>query len=100
MFRVDAAAVELGRVPYWAKGIASFLHDRNALGGSAIPKKTLPRSDRILLPNVSSVTRLRTLFQKHRIAKVDFLQIDVEGYNYHVLKQFDFSRAAILKILT
>ena len=33
---------------------------------------------------------LAGLFNKHKITKIDVFQVDVEGYDYHVLKQLDF----------
>jgi FkbM family methyltransferase len=98
MIRVDPEAVELGRVPYWAKGIASFFHDRNALGGQRISKDDFEKISPHIISESIRCDTLAHLFQKHSITKVDLLQIDVEGYDYHVLKQFDFSRLRPLAI--
>ncbi|MCS6316685.1 MAG: FkbM family methyltransferase [Nitrospira sp.] len=92
MIRVDPEAVELGRVPYWAKGIGSFYHDRNALGGQRISDAEFATIRPHIISETVRCDTLENLFQKHRIHKVDLLQIDVEGYDYLVLKQFDFSR--------
>jgi FkbM family methyltransferase len=98
MMRVDPEAVELGRVPYWAKGIGSFFHDINALGGQRISEAEF----QTIRPHVISETvrcdTLENVLRKHDIHKIDLLQIDVEGYDYHILKQVDFSRLRPLVI--
>jgi FkbM family methyltransferase len=35
---------------------------------------------------------LASLFSKHEISKVDLLQIDAEGFDYDIIKMFDFNR--------
>lgn len=92
MIRVDPEAVELGRVPYWAKGIGSFFHDRNALGGQRISEAEFATIRPHIISETVRCDTLENLFRKHSIHKVDLLQIDVEGYDYQVLKQVDFSR--------
>ena len=92
MIRVDPEAVELGRVPYWAKGIASFFHDRNALGGQRISEEDFAKIRPHIISETIRCDTLANVFGKHFVTKVDLLLIDVEGYDYHVLKQFDFSR--------
>ena len=92
MIRVDPEAVELGRVPYWAKGIGSFFHDRNALGGQRISEEEFATIRPHIISETVRCDTLENLFRKHNIHKVDLLQIDVEGYDYQVLKQVDFSR--------
>ncbi|MDP9133078.1 MAG: FkbM family methyltransferase, partial [Nitrospirota bacterium] len=91
MIRVDPEAVELGRVPYWTKGIGSFFQDRNALGGRRISEEEFAKIRPHIISEPIRCDTLPNVFRKHCIAKVDLLQIDVEGYDYYVLKQFDFS---------
>lgn len=98
MIRVDPEVVELGGVPYWAKGIASFFHDRNALGGQRISEEGFEKIRPHIITEPIQCDTLANLFQKHHVTKVDLLQIDVEGYDYHVLKQVDFSRLRPLVI--
>ena len=33
-----------------------------------------------------------TLLDRHHVKKIDLLQIDVEGYDYELLKSFNFER--------
>jgi hypothetical protein len=33
-----------------------------------------------------------TLLDRHKVDRIDLLQIDVEGYDYELLKMFDFER--------
>ena len=33
-----------------------------------------------------------TLLNRHQVKRIDLLQIDVEGYDYELLKLFDFER--------
>lgn len=55
----------------------------------ALQKKA--RGRRVEVVEVYAVT-LETLIAKHNIAHVDVLQVDVEGYDFEVLKQFPFER--------
>jgi len=43
--------------------------------------------------------RLQTLFDKYKISKVDLFSLDVEGYEYKVLKGINFSKTKIDYIL-
>src|SRR5690606_10682341 len=38
------------------------------------------------------VSTLAQVLAEHDVFRIDILQIDVEGYDYEVLKQFDFDR--------
>lgn len=63
------------RTAEWERGFASVL----------------PRlaSDRCIAETVPCIT-LDTLLRRHRVARVDLLQIDAEGYDYEILKRLDF----------
>ncbi len=39
-----------------------------------------------------AVVTLQALLKKHKVTKIDILQIDTEGYDYHVLKQIPFDK--------
>lgn len=84
MHRVPASAVEQQHVPKWGLGAASFYTDRNALGFSAAQ------------PHLSTeevcASTLATLLSQHPLQRIDVLQIDTEGHDYHILRQFDFAR--------
>ncbi len=61
----------------WERGIASLL----------------PRSDseRFVAEAVPCIT-FDTLLDRHHVSRIDLLQIDVEGYDFEILKQVDFRR--------
>jgi FkbM family methyltransferase len=92
MHRISPDVLSNGTLPTWTKGIASFFNDRNALGGSRIPASTFEQIRPHIAVEKVLCDTLDNLFAKHAITKVDVLQIDVEGYDYQVLKQVDFSR--------
>ena len=92
MIRIEPSALDLGLVPPWAKGIASFFHDRNALGGQRISEKDFQQIRPHIIHERVQCDTLANILAKHAITKIDVLQIDVEGYDYHVLNQIDFSR--------
>jgi FkbM family methyltransferase len=48
-------------------------------------------SDRSIAEVVPCIT-FDTLLRRHRVSRVDLLQIDVEGYDFELLKQIDFPR--------
>jgi FkbM family methyltransferase len=72
--------------PYWIDQIASF--DRATLEGHA--DRIVGVAERIVEFPVASLT-LPTLIARHGLTSVDLLHVDVEGYDYEVLKQIDFS---------
>jgi FkbM family methyltransferase len=92
LFRVDPKAVRTGKVPDWAKGISSFYQDRNAIGGQGISRAEFDCiRPHVLEENVPCDT-LANILRRHGVIKIDVLQIDVEGYDYHILKQLDFEQ--------
>ena len=70
-------------LPDWANGIAS-LDKRHHL------KSNTP-SENIVEERVKGI-RFDTLFKKHKVEKIDFLQVDAEGYDYDLIKMFPFDR--------
>jgi FkbM family methyltransferase len=92
MYRVSPNAMSDGALPSWTKGLGSFFTDRNALGGVGVSAEQFEA----IRPHVTTQTvRCRPLGEvllQHRVAKLDLLQIDVEGYDYHVLQQLDWQR--------
>ncbi len=89
---MNPEAVETGLVPIWAKGIASFYQDRNALGGQRISREEFERIRPHLITEQVRCDTLANLLERQGVSKIDVLQIDVEGFDYHVLKQVDFER--------
>lgn len=92
MTRVKPEAVAQGLVPSWAKGMSSLFEDRNGLAGHRISEEDFQKIRPHIVHEVVQCDRLENILRKHHVSKIDLLQIDVEGYDYHVLKQVDFSR--------
>jgi len=72
--------------PYWVEQTASF--DRATLESHG--DRVAGVKDRIVEAPVASVT-LPTLVAGHGLEAIDLLHVDVEGYDFEVLKQIDFS---------
>jgi FkbM family methyltransferase len=72
--------------PYWVDQIASF--DRATIRSHADVIAGV--EERIVEVPVASLT-LPTLVSRHGLASIDVLHIDVEGYDFEVLKQIEFS---------
>jgi len=64
----------------WQRGVASLL-----------AKPGLETQDMVTTEMVQCVT-FDTLLTRHRVKRIDLLQIDVEGYDYELLKLFDFEK--------
>jgi len=66
----------------WEKGLASFY-----------PTKTLAGYEKedIEIEEINCLT-FDDLIDKYNVNKIDFLQIDVEGYDYEIIKQIDFNK--------
>jgi FkbM family methyltransferase len=72
--------------PYWVDQIATFSRD-TLLSHAGVLAGV---ENRIVEVPVASLT-LPTLVARHGLGAVDVLHIDVEGYDFEVLKQIDFS---------
>jgi FkbM family methyltransferase len=92
MQRVRADAVEAGRLPPWAGGIASLVPERNALGGRGLP----PEQHAAVVAEIETVEveciDFKTLADRYEIGEFDVLQIDTEGYDWLILRQIDLVR--------
>ena len=80
---VDGAVVH----PAFA-GMATLLPARNGMSSEADRAIVQQYGERIRVPCLT----LKTLLARHRITEIDLLHIDVEGYDWAVLQQFDFTR--------
>lgn len=82
----EAAKEALGeRLPYWYDQLGSF--DRNHI---------VKHLDGLLEPYIVAVelpcVPVQDILDRNAVTRVDLLHIDTEGYDYHVLSQFDFAR--------
>jgi FkbM family methyltransferase len=66
--------------------------------GSFIPEVTLKNSceinniEKYLTSEQVSCLTLEALIRKHNVNKINLLHIDTEGYDFDIIKQFDFQR--------
>ncbi len=85
----------------WASGLSSFLksHLEEKIDNGYIEKKATKTG--IKLPNdkakwidfdtIDCLT-FDTIFEQEEVINIDFLQVDVEGYDYEILKLFPFQK--------
>lgn len=87
LYRVSSAAAGL---PSWTKGIASLDPQHHRRSGTA--------AEHIVAETVPCMTWERLLAQ-YKIDRIDYLQIDTEGYDFEILQMIDFDklRPAIIK---
>lgn len=82
MHRIPTEYITNGDVPKWGMGTASLYNNRNALEFDKVrPFIVEEEVDCMTLPE---------LLDAYKVKKIDLLQIDTEGFDYHVLKQLDF----------
>ena len=80
LYRVPTEAIKRAGLPDWVMGMSTF-----------VPGKLDCYQPHVVEQAVACIP-LAKLLAKHRPAKVDILQIDAEGYDFKILKQFDFAR--------
>ncbi|MEP7308713.1 MAG: FkbM family methyltransferase [Acidobacteriota bacterium] len=61
----------------WKRGTASLLHR--------------PDSEHFVAELVPCIT-LDTLLKRHQVSRIDLLQVDVEGYDFEIIKLIDFKK--------
>lgn len=83
LYRVRPAAHH----PAWCEGIGSFNRDH-----LLAQKAQVPDIEEYIVQEEVACILFASLVQKHRILRVDVLVIDVEGYDFEILRQFDFER--------
>lgn len=69
-------------VPAWADCLASFSREHLISNFDNVKGEV----EEITVPAMT----FRTLLEKHRLATVDLLQIDTEGFDYEIIKMIDF----------
>jgi len=97
LWRFNPEAVEKGLLlPHFA-GISSFvmedlLSDSGVLGRSSPNAETTAILRKLVQPVAVQCRTMESLLQVFSIDRVDILQIDTEGYDFVILKLFDFAR--------
>jgi FkbM family methyltransferase len=84
MFRIPPGRIEENGLPDWAAGLGSLYADRNALAWPQLAPHVIQQPVRCLT--------LPALLAKHRVERIDVLQIDTEGADFAVLMQLDWRR--------
>lgn len=97
IWRFNPVAVERGLLPPHFAGISSFLmedllKDSGVLGRSSPNKETTEALRSLLQPVPVQCRKMDSLLREYGVANVDILQIDTEGYDYIILKLFDFAK--------
>lgn len=72
--------------PDWVKGIASMDFEHH--------KKLKIDSKDIIEEKVETDTLMNILSENYNSKKIDYLQIDTEGFDYEIIKMIDFSKLA------
>lgn len=81
IYKIDKDYMNL--YPDWVKGIASF--DINNLTRFKFIKREHILEERV------TTEPLMNIFLESNFTKLDYFQVDTEGYDYHVVDMFDFS---------
>jgi FkbM family methyltransferase len=86
MYYVDETATDSNGqpVPEWQRGVASM--DR-----AHVERHLRPEMYEAITQTTVECLSLASLLARNNVRKIDLLQIDAEGDDYVVLKQFDFS---------
>lgn len=90
MHRIPSHHIADGSVPKWGEGLASFYPDRNALAFADVSP--------LMVEEEVRCCTLPELLEAQGVTRIDVLQIDAEGNDYHILKQLDFTRFTPLVI--
>jgi FkbM family methyltransferase len=97
IWRFNPVAVERGLLPPHFGGIISFvmedlLKETGALAASCPDEETMTVLRSQLRPVAVQCRTMDGVLREHGVERVDILQIDTEGYDYVVLKLFDFAK--------
>ena len=86
MYYVDGAATDSNGqpIPEWLRGVATVDYGH-------VEKHLRPEMYGAIRQITVECLSLASLFARNKVRQIDLLQIDTEGHDYVVLKQFDFS---------
>lgn len=87
---VAIASVE-GHTTLFRLKESAITHEWQRMVASVLPRPELAEMGTVEAVRVPCVP-LQTLLDRHGIDRVDLLQIDVEGFDYEVIKMVDFNR--------
>jgi len=83
-------------LPAWSYQLGSFLPNQTESFLVLNPEEPTLRAfveDNLVAERLPCET-LTGICEKHGLSKIDFLQVDAEGYDFHVLASLDFNRFA------
>jgi FkbM family methyltransferase len=74
--------------------VPDFMHGMTSVSPDVLQLQRwqLPEVDKLIQQLRVPCLTLETLLDRHRVQRVDLLQIDVEGYDFEILKMWDFER--------
>ena len=76
MHRVPLEKIEAGSVPLWAEGCSTL-----------VPHSHIEDVVSHMVAEKVRTISMETLIQKYSISKIDFIQIDTEGYDYNIFME-------------
>lgn len=77
---------DLDFLPRWTKGLGSF--KRNVL---LKHRWVIPNIQKYIVEELVECVSLRSLLARHSVERIDLAMIDTEGYDFEIVKQFDFA---------
>src|SRR6185503_18442088 len=97
IWRFNPRAFEKGLLPPHFAGIVSFvmedlLKEGGVLAASSVNEETMAVLRSQLQPVTVPCRTMDSVLQEYGVERVDILQIDTEGYDYVILKLFDFAK--------
>jgi FkbM family methyltransferase len=84
MFSLNCSS---GQLPRWAHGVGTLSRDQLLRLTDQIPNV----EEYIVTSDVSCIT-VQELFERSNINNPEIIVVDAEGYDYHILAQFDFGK--------
>lgn len=76
------------KAPWFTRTMGSSL---NSFDKNVILKHPYPKLEKFIIEETVKIVSLSSLLERHHISKIDLLLIDIEGYDYEALKQFNFA---------
>ncbi len=80
LYRVEAEVIKSQNFPHWLQGMSTFVEGK------------LDDYNPFVVTQPVQCEPLMSILNKHNLPRIDVLQIDTEGFDYKVFKQFDFDK--------
>lgn len=80
LYRVEAEVIKNQNLPHWLQGMSTFVEGK------------LDDYSPFVVAQPVQCEPLMSILNKHNLPRIDVLQIDTEGFDYKIFKQFDFDR--------